>query len=134
MLLKLGNKVGTSNIKESARRHRKQIKRQMFEPGADDKHDQGTDACRQCRGKVQEQSLPDIQSSVNQYPKITDLLRDLMEHDGECRRYPDGDAGLVTGRDDHSVQQVMERVPYQVESSQGVDMLFGSGNVAMLPA
>lgn len=90
--MKFGNKVGTSNINESTSSERNQNSDHTIDVTIQNESDNHSHNSGQSRQKIQEQSSLFAKSSVDEYTKISDLLRDFMKNDSKGRSDSDRDA------------------------------------------
>src|SRR5690606_37818646 len=114
--------IASGNINKSSGSKRNQIMQNTFRLVSDDDHQQCAQDGNRSREKVKKQTFFHRKSRVDQHPKITYFLRDLMQDHRQSGTDSHNGANHKTGRDNHSIEEIVKSISDQVHYSQRLRM------------
>lgn len=122
-LVKFRNQVGPSDVEETPGAESDHHAEKTVIHRANRQRDDSSENRGQGREEVDQKRLRLRKSRVQQYAEIADLLRDLVQDDGDRRRDADLDADEIARADDHAVDEIVHAVRCDDQVPHRLDML-----------
>lgn len=134
VFIEFGHEVGSGQVNESAGGHGQHIMGEVFDGRPGQKGDCGTEDGRQCGVEIEPQGFTGCKTGMYEDAEVTDLLRNLVQDDGQGGGHADFGTGHPACGNQNAVGEIVQSVGHQTHIAIGAGMVFKVLHImAMVP-
>jgi hypothetical protein len=133
IFMQLREEISDRDVEEVSRSERQEVGLDPFDTLREKEDEEHTDECGESREEIEEDRAVLPKSAVDEHGEVSDLLWDLVEDDGDCRRDSQMRIDEEARCNEHTIHHVVRTITDENEWPNRMHVLLTIGEVTVMP-